>query len=610
MLPIRQDIKIYDQSDRFLGVLPNVQDDISKTREINSTGSQITFNVAQNMDVSHLPVEPIETEDGLPLETETGEIITTEGASPVVGSNSYLIHNGYKVKVIEYNTNNPNGVVKFRGYIDSWSGRIGSSEDLTVVCISDGQDLDQHIVKSLYEEIDISLYTGYETGSYAIYNGGSTITTRRYGMWWVSYPNEGDPFSLGSYPTYDDFIQGELFNYYGRYSMGNRLKVAAQNGSSPTTITMSYVEIDRKGGYMTDADVVVALNDPTKYVKSASLVISSTTLTERDFVFDSPLEWRPGYQYYLVIDATGASGSGGLVSIAAPNPNVFNGQSKEFDGTSWVQYSNYAALYIPRSLYFGNETLVTMTGTIESILKKVIDVYGFDNGLITYSPTSIETTGITVTVDFQVSTILEAIRTLTSLAPANWYWYVDEDNVFYFKAPATTADHTFIKGKHLEEFELTASIGDIVNVVYFTGGKPTDTDPNIFVRISDENSISQYRRGLERVTNLQIKNEADATLIANALIQANNEENFEMEFSVPSSDYNIHSIEVGQTANVAAFGQPEIDNLKLQVMRYTKKSTEIMMYLGTIQKRQVSQIDLVSRQLQQLQTVDNPNEAS
>ena len=53
---------------------------------------------------------------------------------------------------------------------------------------------------------------------------------------------------------------------------------------------------------------------------------------------------------------------------------------------------------------------------------------------------------------------LEAIDILKDLSPSNWYWYVDELGLFYFKSKPSTATHTFILGKHFSSVSVNRSI--------------------------------------------------------------------------------------------------------------------------------------------------------
>lgn len=585
-LPIRQVFKIFSPAGDFIGVLQGVTTNVSKTKEINSAGSQISFRVGKNMDTARLPVEPIETEAGDPLQTEAGDIITTEGADPVVGDNSRMLVNGNSIQIWESNNDNPNGYLVFRGYISSWSANIGSDEDIQVDCISDGQDLDQYVATTAYSVLAGFDGTVLAPGAYAtanpVYNGGSTSTTRKVTQIWLDY----DP----------------LVTTYGSSIMGIRTKLAAQSGVNPTTVTLVIVGF-AFNGYN---DLATELNNPANRLATGSIVVSSTTPAEYDLILTTGVRFKQGWRYVFMIEATGSSGNGAL--SYSQTGDFFLAYNK-FNGSTWVSASE--VMYLKKIYLMSDETLLTFNNEeISSILKRIMDTYASDGGIVSYTLSSIENTGVNVTLEFQVATVLEVIRTLISLAPADFYWYVDDNNILHFKAAGSTPDHTFIKGRHLETLNLKATIQNVKNVVYYTGGKPTGSDDNIYVKYQDNASIAKYRRGLERIGNYQVVTAAVANVAAKAYVEVNKNQKYETTITIPSSKYNIAPIEVGQLVNLAGFLDLFVQSLVLQVVRYTKTSAGIRMTIGTLPDRQTIQLDSIARQLTQIQTIDNPNTAS
>lgn len=583
-LPVRQIFKIYTPDGNFMGVLQGVSSIVSKSVEINSAGSQISFNVARNMDTARLPVEPIQAQDGSNLETESGEVITTEGAEPTVGDNSRLIVNGNILKIFESNTDNPNGYLVFSGYISTWTANIGSDDDITVEANSDGQDLDQYLTM-VSRSVDTSITTGSNT--YAVYG------TRGVSYIYTYFNNNAHQSNAGA--TKKNVVSIDLY-------------LAAQHATTPVTVTVYLIEV------VGTNEPISSFRSPSRAVRTATRVITGNTPQMYSFDFVTAHAYQNNRQYGIFIGASSATSGNGIVVYYRTGSTTMNGLmllwSNSTDATFLGGAGDGANL---RSIlyYAPDETLVTFTNMeISTILKAIMDRYLESGGLIHYSPTSIESTGVNVTLEFQVATVLEAIKTLISLAPANFYWYVDDFNVLHFKAAGSTPDHIFIKGRHLEELVLKASIRSVKNIAYVTGGKPTNSDPNVFVKYEDTASIAKYRRGLERISNYQIISSNVALTAAQAYVEFNKGQKYETTVVIPVSEYNIAAIDIGHMVSLAGFLDSFVEKLMLQVVRMTKTSSEARLIIGTIPDRQTIQIDNLARQLTQVQTVDNPNEAS
>lgn len=186
------------------------------------------------------------------------------------------------------------------------------------------------------------------------------------------------------------------------------------------------------------------------------------------------------------------------------------------------------------------------------------------NGNITFLtyntlPTSsVETTGLSVDASFKSKTYFEALEMCRELAPANWFWKLDEDNVFHFASKPITPTHNFSLGS-IEKLEINYSLEEVRNGVLIW-----DNDV-VYRYLSNANSISTYGRRIERMTAPQ----ADATNAmdkkANAflgqfkdpvtIIRLTIADNNEFESYGDLAGYDIENIKVGETCRISGIDE-------------------------------------------------------
>lgn len=213
-------------------------------------------------------------------------------------------------------------------------------------------------------------------------------------------------------------------------------------------------------------------------------------------------------------------------------------------------------------------------------------------------------TDVTTTYTFKVQTVLEAISTIASLSPYNWYWYVDpSNNVLYFQATATTAQHTMVKGRHIQSLEIEATKERIANVVYFTGG-PT-AGVNTFKKTTDTESLEDNRVGLARLSDNRVTTDANATIISQGYIDANSAETYLTQITVYETDYDISLFKLGQTIGFANFGT-FVDRLLMQIVGIQRSVDQITLSLGVLPRRTTKKIEEIEQGLQAEQTLLNP----
>jgi len=571
------DYKVYSPLGEYLGLLEGVTSDLSIPEEINTAFSQVRITVKQNLNVSREPVEPIHTEDGQELQTEDEQTITTDGMSLPIG-NGTKIKTGNRIVIIEYSENSPSGITLFRGYISTYGFTIGTSDDIKITCLSDGTDLDQYIV---LPDVTVDTTVSTSGATYAVYGARAANYIFAY-------------FDGAGNDTYSGRTKSNI--------IALSLYLSAIHATTPVSVKVSIVEVPNGAS-------IGEFRKTSNIVMTKTIVVTGTTAANYDVIFDNTYTYKVNKAYAILVEATAATSGTGVTVYYVASGLSGNRFILNWSDATNSTYVGPGAAFRSVIKYLPDETLVPFTNIdISEVVKACLDRSAAQGLSITYTPASIETTGALISVDFQVNTILEAIQTCHSLAPAGWYWYVDTDNILHFKAADTTPDHKFVRGRHLEQVEYNETIEGIINAAYFTGGK-VGAD-NLFVEEIDEDSIAAVRRGLSRDANNRITSAAVGRLLLEAKIAENNSQKKSGTAVIPRSVYDITTISRGQIASFLAFAASPIAGLNLQIVRSVRKSESVSLTLGYIPARSSIRVEELRRQLLNTQTIDNPNAPS
>lgn len=172
------------------------------------------------------------------------------------------------------------------------------------------------------------------------------------------------------------------------------------------------------------------------------------------------------------------------------------------------------------------------------------------------------------------------------------------------------ANHVFELGRHIiEEFEVDASVQDMINVVYFTGG-PT-AGVNLLKTYNDPDSLAIHHRGMQRIGDNRVveANEEAADQISESLIAENNEEVFSAVVNIVAAAYDITTINIGDSVAFNGFTN-FINSLELEVVSKKPAIDGIQLHLGRIPYKSSNNNAEVILQIDKLQTLDNPNSPS
>lgn len=172
------------------------------------------------------------------------------------------------------------------------------------------------------------------------------------------------------------------------------------------------------------------------------------------------------------------------------------------------------------------------------------------------------------------------------------------------------ATHVFELGRHIvEEFEIDASVQDMINAVYFTGGPTGGT--NLLKYYIDTDSLALHHRGLQRINDNRVvtANEEAADQASDTLIAENNGEVFTAVVDIVAAAYDITTINIGDSVSFVGFTN-FINYLTLQVVSKTPTIDGVRLRLGRILYKSSNNNARLSQQIDMIQTLDNPNTPS
>ena len=194
---------------------------------------------------------------------------------------------------------------------------------------------------------------------------------------------------------------------------------------------------------------------------------------------------------------------------------------------------------------------------------------------IFYENNTVSETGSDISYTSNAKSCIQTIDRAREMAGATWYWYVDADNVFYFREYSTTPDHKFVFGKDVSYLEVERNADDIKNEFIFWNGLQPDDEHFLSTRYYNSSSITSYWNRFDQLTDSRILTDETADLLADAYINAYKEPNISLRFEVKDNNfgegYDIESIEPGQTCKILNIEDSNIinDNMVITSVSYT-----------------------------------------
>lgn len=570
--------KVYDGTGTFLGVLANVKSDFSYTQNVNSAGAQLEIVLSAMFD----DVGAVQT-DEFWLDESSNKIID-EAANHLVFSaefdfNSIPIDLGNRVVVTLSYDGVPGGTTVFDGFISKWNTDYNANT-VTITVLSWGAQLDNYIISSdpTGQTIDQEVFDK----EYTLIQGCQA----------GFYPNQwnrvAQSFNIAS-PTVIGSMQ-----VFGRTTTQSYNNATGQFG---------------EGGYLDWELYAGTPSSPGSLVDSGQIYFTSQTLQWATLTLTTPLTLSGNY-YIAFTNFAGCNGAQKAVSATSTNPYASGSiyTNTGASGAAWVAVAGDDLTFIVQGSS-GNRTLTFSANDPSTIIKRILDQLNTQGGLVTYTSDTIDLTSTSVSYSYKLQTILEGVNKVLTLSPDGWYWYVDvATNYLHFHRAGISAEHLFVLGKHINALNIEYSAEQLVNVVYFSGGN-TGSGSNLFTVAQNAASVSKYGQWLNRVSDNRITDSTTAGVITSGELASRGDPVFQTTVVVLAADYDIETIAVGDMVAFRNFSNL-IDTLLFQVVSITRTPTTASLSLGTLPPRQSSEFDKMKRQLDLLETIDNPSAPS
>lgn len=331
---------------------------------------------------------------------------------------------------------------------------------------------------------------------------------------------------------------------------------------------------------------------------SNNLTFSNASPAVQTFAFTTPVNLVAGTEYYIFHSWNQAE-FGNLLFQGASNTDV------TADTQVGKLYGSYAT--------FNN---ASFNPAYDSSHPNIYFTLSYVNPIPTNLLGGYANTGVSATYTFKVQTMLQAIQAVATLAPANWYWYVDPaSNILYFSSANTTADIQVVRGRHINTLDIEATKENIINNVYFTGGDD-GTGVNIFVQ--EQAALGTNRVGLGQLNDNRVSFNGQASkaaaivvaqTIADAFLSDNSSETYQTNITIQDTTMDINLFNLGMVVGFAGFGT-FVDNLLLQIVGINYTPDQVTLQLGNLPVRTSAAIEQINSQLGYEQTLDNPTSPS
>ncbi len=203
------------------------------------------------------------------------------------------------------------------------------------------------------------------------------------------------------------------------------------------------------------------------------------------------------------------------------------------------------------------------TQRVDDMMKAIINHYRSveTNTMITNDFTNVDQTtdnaGVLFSFDHRFFNMkhLDALREVSKFLPRNkddgywFYWRINTKGDLVLKNLATTAYHTFIVGKHIQEISGEKTIEGMINRVYFWNEKGTVDPDYLKITADDATSQTNYDIIADYITDSKITNPNAASLLADSRVYDKKDPKVKIKV-VLNGTYDLALIEPGQTCQI------------------------------------------------------------
>lgn len=547
-----------------MGNLPTPDNDFAMSQEINTAGSQIQVTIPASFDDVGASLETAN------LTTELASDIVTPDGEHILLTKEYVfdtiaIDLANQIDVWLYYDGAPNGVRVFTGLISSYETDY-IENTITLTVLSYGVRLDQHLIEAQAN----SIIKSYEvTDSEFELVSGTKLTT----------PGVAQTFQIDA--------DSDVSTIYVQLR---------PTSLTPISCSLSIVE-----GTPTARGATLA---------STTRNIAGLATDWFGFTFSVPEDLLGTTTYFLELDRLDAYISTQLFVLRD-------------SGGAYAAGSMFTSVDIPTwstTVHDMNFRIVTASGggsiggTYSStdpsdILRSLIDGFQRIGGLITYDDDSIEDTDTSVSYTFKFDTILDGVNKVLELSPANWFWFVDVgQNMIYLNQRASDPDHTMVLGLHIQNLKLKQTLEGIKNLVFFSGGDDGSGE-NILVSTSNTVSIAKYGTWLERKSDNRVTVVDTADTLARNILSQESQPSFQTTLEIMSEQYDIETFQLGDAIGFANFNNL-IDSLILHVVAIDRTPDLAILRLDSLTPTTSHRVEDIKRNLDQVTSLDNPNQAN
>ncbi|KKN17880.1 hypothetical protein LCGC14_0961390 [marine sediment metagenome] len=267
---------------------------------------------------------------------------------------------------------------------------------------------------------------------------------------------------------------------------------------------------------------------------------------------------------------------------------------------------------------YKNGTITTITESavdIGTMFKNVMNRYIAEtsNQKLHYDQATIRTTGTTGTYTFESRSYREAIDVIKSLAPADWWWYVNEHHEVLFKPKPTTVTHDFIFGRHFHSVRVRKSMEKVKNAVLFYN---TDAGSPIYKLYIDQASINKLGRRIHRIFDQdRVGASGDADKIGQGFVSEHKNPDIKVLVDILDNNedskfgYDIESINPGDTCTFFGFDEKLNETFK-EAMIITKviySLSKVGLVVEPLKSSIVDEVDRASKGIDDINSKDIPS---
>lgn len=215
------------------------------------------------------------------------------------------------------------------------------------------------------------------------------------------------------------------------------------------------------------------------------------------------------------------------------------------------------------------------------IMRAIMDRYIAEssNIVVGYNGGTVLATSSNIKYTFDAETYLNAIERVRQMSPTGWYWYLDADNMFHFKAKPSTITHNLYYQKHFNELRVYKNMENIINTVLLDDGLEA-TNYRGYGRALSQ---GEYGRRIIQKSERYYGDTGTMDKEASNILDTMKNPDIEVRLmlidnNASSEGFDIETIEVGDTIKIEGFKDSVIfeEGMVIKEFTYRKNSMEIV----------------------------------